>query len=157
MNSLKVKILTDHQEIHITFAFQITGAVGGCRVGAQPLQLLMMFPLITVFMIKKKPVELAWVCLAYPGLPGELTSNWENHSVHPESWAVPGTLSLWVSLRKEAGPSFHCGVRLVLVKSLCPWNTSDTDSHMKNLCLLIYNLKIFCPCFWQINEVDNLL
>lgn len=53
MNSLKVKILTDHQEIHITFAFQITGAVRGCRVGAQPLQLLMMFSLITVLMIKK--------------------------------------------------------------------------------------------------------
>ena len=58
MNSPKVKILTDHQEIRISFAFWITGAVQGRCVGAQPLHLLMMFSLIMVFTIKN-PVELA--------------------------------------------------------------------------------------------------
>lgn len=58
MNSPKVKILTDRQEIQMSFAFRITGAVQGRCVGAQPLHLLMMFSLIMVSTIKT-PVELA--------------------------------------------------------------------------------------------------
>lgn len=83
MNSLKVKILTDHQEIHITFAFQITGAVRGRRVGAQPLQLLMMFSFITVFTIKKKKTHGA--DLSVPG----------THTFK-ESSPVPGRIVLYV-------------------------------------------------------------
>ena len=145
MNSSKVKILTDHQEIHITFAFQITRAVQSRCVGARPLQLLLMFSLIMVFTIKN-PVELAWVCLAA--------------QVFQKSSPVTGRIVLYAlnhERSQEWGPSFQYGVRFILVKSLCPWNISDTDSHMKSLCLLIHNLKIFCPCFWQINEVKNLL
>ena len=96
MNSLKLKILTDHQEIHITFAFQITGAVGGCRVGAQPLQLLMMFPLITVFMIKKKNLwswpECAWHTQAFQ-----------------ESSPVTGRIILYTLNHEQSQEPFHCG------------------------------------------------
>lgn len=167
MNSLKVKILTDHQEIHITFAFQITGAVRGCRVGAQPLQLLMMFSLITVLMIKKNLwswPECAWHTQAFQEsspVTGRIILYALNHEQSQER-ALPFTVQLGLSWLNHCVPEiprtqihtrktsvcwYIIWKYFVLVSDKLMRLTICSSAFFQHFPPLFY-IFVFCSCWW---------